>query len=73
MMRTFERCVFNGLEIPQDLLGQVERLITAQTTAQRLGLDHDADEDAIRSAAMAGFRSWKTLENASHAHEIRLE
>jgi serine/threonine protein kinase len=67
LMRTFERCVFDELEIPNDLLGQLERLITAQTTAQRLGLDHDADEDAIRSAAMAGFRSWKTLENASHA------
>ncbi|KAA0272998.1 MAG: hypothetical protein EDQ89_06240, partial [Acidobacteria bacterium] len=66
LIRAYQRIVIDGVEVPDELLGDLERLITGRTRAQRFGIDEDRTSD-VRAAALAGFRAWKMLENAGNA------
>jgi serine/threonine protein kinase len=67
LIRAFERCARGEVDVPADLLEPLELLITARTPAQRLGLDDEAEPAELRDGALAGFRAWKTFENAGQA------
>jgi len=66
LIRAYQRIVIDGVEVPDELLGGLERLITGRTRAQRFGIDEDRTSD-VRAAALAGFRAWKMFENAGNA------
>ncbi len=66
LIRAYQRIVVDGVEVPGELLGDLERLITGRTRAQRFGIGEDRTSD-VRVAALAGFRAWKMFENAGNA------
>jgi serine/threonine protein kinase len=67
LIRAYQRIVVDGVEVPGELLGGLERLITGRTRAQRFGVDGDDRTSDVRAAALAGFRAWKMFENAGNA------
>jgi hypothetical protein len=66
LIRAYQRIVVEGVEVPAELLGDLERLITGRTRAERFGIGEDRTGD-VRAAALAGFRAWKMFENAGNA------
>ncbi|MGI8800714.1 MAG: protein kinase domain-containing protein [Solirubrobacteraceae bacterium] len=68
LTRAFERCVVDDLDMPDDLVRTLDRLITGRTPAQRLGLAEDeSDPVELRRAALDAFQAWKMFENDSRA------
>jgi serine/threonine protein kinase len=67
LIRAFERCARGEVDVPDELLEPLELLITARTPARRLGLSDEAGPAELHGAALAGFRAWKTFENAGQA------
>ena len=70
LIRAFERCALDDVEVPEDLLQRLQRLITARSPSERLGISADARPDEMRAAALEGFRSWKMFENAGFASPV---
>ena len=69
LMAAFDRCAAGETELPAELMDELQRLVTARTPAQRLGLPADStpDEDDLRAAARSALRAWKIYENGSQA------
>ncbi len=68
LTRAFERCVVDELDVPDELLATIDRLITGRTQTGRLGLgDDETDPADLRRAALDAFQAWKMYENGSRA------
>jgi hypothetical protein len=67
LIRAFQRAVGSEAELPSDLLHELERLVTAGTLAERLGLGENAPVDDRLKTARSRVRAWKTFENGSSA------
>lgn len=66
LIHAYERCVLDGVEVPEGLLTRLKRLITGRTPAQRFGLEEGSGGEELRAAALDGFRAWKMYENAGN-------
>jgi len=66
LIRAYQRIVTDGVEAPEELLDDLQRLIVGRTRAERFGIDDERTSD-VRAAALAGFRAWKMFENAGNA------
>jgi hypothetical protein len=67
LIRAYQRIVVDGVDVPDELVAGLERLITGRTRAQRFGVAEEDRTADVRSAALAGFRAWKMFENAGNA------
>ncbi len=68
LIKAYQRCVVDHVEVPDELLERLKRLLTGQTPAQRFGIPEGEDRPAdLRAAALDGFRAWKMFENSGHA------
>jgi serine/threonine protein kinase len=67
LARAYERCLSDGVELPAQLLQELERLITGRSLAERLGLNEGVGAQDLRAAARHRVREWKVFENAGHA------
>ena len=54
LLAAFDRCAAGEAEIPDDLMDELTRLVTARTPAQRLGLGDDAEPDDLRVGGALG-------------------
>jgi serine/threonine protein kinase len=67
LVRALERCVADEVELPDELLTELERLVTAPSPGGRLGISDRADGPELARAALSRFQSWKMFENSGRA------
>jgi serine/threonine protein kinase len=67
LIAAFERCAGGAIDLPEEMVEELERLMTNRTLAARLGLEPDAGPVELRAAARDRVRAWKAFENGSGA------
>jgi hypothetical protein len=67
LIAAFERCADASIDLPEEMVAELERLMTRRTLAARLGLEPDAGPVELRAAARDRVRAWKAFENGSGA------
>jgi serine/threonine protein kinase len=67
LVQALERCVADDIELPDELLAELERLVTAPSPGGRLGIAGNAEGAELTRAALAKFQSWKMFENSGRA------
>ncbi len=67
LTRAFERAVADDVELPSELLAGLDRLVTAPTPAERMGLADDASPADLERAALDSFQAWKMFENTGQS------
>jgi hypothetical protein len=67
LTRAFERAVADDVDLPPELLATLDRLITAPTPAERMGLDDGAGPADLQRAALDAFQAWKMFENTGQS------
>jgi serine/threonine protein kinase len=60
LMRLFDKVATGEIELDQDKILELERLLTGRTLAERLGLGPLASQTDIRDAAARRARTWRT-------------
>ena len=63
----YERCLDGELDLPQNKLDEIERLLIGRSPAERLGLDRSAADRELRAAVVGRVHAWTTFENSSLA------
>lgn len=67
LVRALERCVVNNVDLPDQLLAELEQLVTARSPGGRLGIAGNARGAELAHAALSEFQSWKVFENSGRA------
>jgi serine/threonine protein kinase len=67
LVRALERCVANDVDLPDELLAELEQLVTARSPGGRLGIAENARGAELAEAALSEFQSWKVFENSGRA------
>jgi energy-coupling factor transporter ATP-binding protein EcfA2 len=63
LFRSLDRVASGRVDLPIELIEELQRLITARTLATRLGLGAEAATGELMAAASERHRVWKTFEN----------
>jgi hypothetical protein len=67
LVGALERCVTNDVDLPDQLLAELEQLVTARSPGGRLGIAENARGAELAQAALSEFQSWKVFENSGRA------
>jgi serine/threonine protein kinase/energy-coupling factor transporter ATP-binding protein EcfA2 len=60
LIKLFDRCATGDIELGDERLAELERLLVGRTLSERLGLDGAATVDDVRAAAVRRARSWRS-------------
>lgn len=63
LFRALDRCAVKRIELPDAMMSELQRLVTARSLAARLGLDDGAATADLGAVASARQRAWKAFEN----------
>jgi hypothetical protein len=63
LFRALDRCAVKRIELPPQMMEELERLVTARSLSSRLGLGDDAGTTDLGSIASSRQRAWKAFEN----------
>jgi tRNA A-37 threonylcarbamoyl transferase component Bud32 len=63
LFRALDRCAVKRIELPEEMMEELERLVTARSLATRLGLSDEANTGALEVVAAERHRAWKAFEN----------
>ncbi|MGO9752738.1 MAG: protein kinase domain-containing protein [Solirubrobacteraceae bacterium] len=63
LFRALDRCAVKRIELPDEMMSELQRLVTARSLAARLDLDNGAATADLGAVASARQRAWKAFEN----------
>ncbi len=63
LFRALDRVAVKRIDLPPDMMAELEQLVTGRSLARRLGLGDDVNTADLGAVAAARQRAWKAFEN----------